>query len=139
MDDVDLHGEVVKYPEPVQQEQPYGEDHAMDSLVDDMNRIRAGPRDYDESGIGSIDSSGVPADYTAGSCADHNHQDAKDALDRAARLLAVPRIPLERGVSRHEQIDFFRVKSWTALLTRGYEGGCAEWGEYVFSISVNEG
>ena len=35
-------------------------------------------------------------------------------------------------------MDFFRVKSGTALLTRSYEGDGAEWGDYVFNISVNE-
>ena len=77
-------------------------------MVDDMNRMRAGPRDYDEKGLGSIDSSGLPADYTASGGADHDGGDPRDALDRAERLLAAPRVPLERGVNRHELMDFFR-------------------------------
>ena len=53
-------------------------------------------------------------------------------------MLTAPRIVLERGIDRHELMDFFRVKSATALLTRSYEGDGAEWGDYVFNISVNE-
>ena len=63
--DSELHGETDEYQELEIREQTHGYDHEIDSLVDDMNRMRAGPRDYDEKGLDGIDSSGVPADYTA--------------------------------------------------------------------------
>ena len=42
-DDLELHGETAEYQELEVQEQTHGYDHEMDNLVDDMNRMRAGP------------------------------------------------------------------------------------------------
>ena len=42
------------------------------------------------------------------------------------------------GVTRHELMDFFRMRSGSALLTRNYEGDGSDWGDHVLNISVNE-
>ena len=135
VDDMDAHGEDVEQPEVEEHEHV---DCEMDSLVENMSRMRAGPREHEETYASEIDASGVPVDYTAGDKGLEEQRSARDALDRAARLLDVPRNPIGHGVTRHELMDFFRMRSGSALLTRNYEGDGADWGDHVLNISVNE-
>ena len=64
----DQSGEVGQYGEYIADEPASEPDPAMDSLVESMNRMRAGPHDDRDHGNGSVDERGVPVDYTAGNC-----------------------------------------------------------------------
>ena len=57
-----------------------------------------------------------------------------DAVSVAKATLSVPDV----NVGRQNIMDFFRNGDRTALLTRNYDGDGAEWGDFVFNISVNE-
>ena len=122
-DDADGHHVESATPERVEDADP-----EMDGLVDSMNRMRAGPHDHPQYSASGIDERGVPVDYTATAVA------WDDAVSVAKAPLSVP----DGNVGRQNIMDFFRNGDRTALLTRNYDGDGAEWGDFVFNISVNE-
>ena len=136
LNEPDPNYDIEPYEEDIPDVQTDESDNDMDELVDNMNRMRAGPRDPIGDPEGGLDERGVPESYTSAGEIRDEYSDARDAVSRATELLTAP--ASRCCVSRHEVMDFFRNGSGTALLTRNYDGDGTDWGDYVPNISVND-